>query len=157
MIQPRTNSKQIGYYLRPSKQLVQLPVVVNSFNKLLTPGSRVYMPSNPIINNSIVIGINAFNVQAGNISTEVSNPNGANVGALGLSEFLLVTFCNAKGEELIKNIPYNALQTFSSLRKYLPTYLNICTQRSYFSVTNAAPVLSATQVANINYFLMPLQ
>jgi hypothetical protein len=149
-----TGSNSFAYYTREASQIVQLPVLVNSFGNPLTPGKRIYMPENPIINGQMTIGLLAYNANFGNISNNVANPPGANVGAVGLAEFLLVTFCDINGVELLKRMPYNELCRVN--RKYLPVFSKIATHRSYFSVTNSAPVLSAPAVANIVYFLRPL-
>lgn len=151
----QTGSREFGYYTRTPAQEVQLPVLVNSQGKPITPGSRIYMPENPVINSQMTIGILGFTSNGGSISNAIAKPVGLNVNAVGLAEFLLITLCDKNGTELIKRMPYNEL-CFRQ-RKFLPVFAHIATHRSYFSVTNGAPAITLNAVANLVYFLRPLK
>jgi len=157
---PSTGNRDLIPYLKRPADIIQVPVIVNDFNRPLLPGNRLYLPSVPIVQSSMTIGILSYSTNAlrdsPEISTEVARPvNGVNVGQFGLDAYLYLTLCNAQGVELFKSIPY--LSLIATLRKYKPYTGQICLFKSYFKVASGAPVFGSLQIANLQFFTVPIK
>lgn len=154
-----TGSKSFDYYLRAYSEVIQVPTILKSRTGVtgaLQPGVKYYMQPNNVIGSKTTVGIEYFpaeNRDAPIISGVYPYPvESITVGALGLDIYLTVTLCDNDGVILFNRVPVPDL--IATLRKVKAYTGKICTQKSYFQLTNSPPIATPDPiVVNLAFYL----